>query len=351
MKRKLLIFSAILVSSIAGAQTLLTEDGTSLTVGNVGTDLTGTTPGQGGWLTTVPVPTGAVTDFQVVNVGSTYGNTIQLTGSNAAAANTRRMFKDVSGIWATRDTGNEVAQVQFSYFTGPATTSTNSMRVALYDAGVTKFLAGIMIAMPTRELRGLGYYNNGTTTGNFSFTLGGTETAPAAVILAENTWYTFGFSYNRTTGELKFKSLEALPITLGTRAGAAANDAIGSLNFVATAVSFSTQTTNTVAATNQFDNLNFRALATDGPLLNVRNPITAADFDVYPNPTNDFVNVSTVGAIRSVTIADLNGRTVKQQEFDSVSEAQVSFSDLSSGLYLMTVNGDNASVTKKIMKQ
>jgi len=52
MKLKLLhITIAFLVAHFATAQVLYTENFNNLSVGNVGTDITGTIPGQGGWYT------------------------------------------------------------------------------------------------------------------------------------------------------------------------------------------------------------------------------------------------------------------------------------------------------------
>ncbi|WP_290842907.1 T9SS type A sorting domain-containing protein [Flavobacterium sp.] len=348
MKKSLLLSFALLTAALGQAQTLLSDDATAYTVGNVGTDITGATPGQGGWLTTVTA--GANSDFQVVNAGGTYGNVIQLTGSNTAV-NTRRMYKDVSAIWGTRTAGNDVAQVQFDFYTGAATTSANSFRVILYNTDLTRMLAGLTYIAATRELRGLGYYDNtagGGAVGNYSFTLGLTGTTFTAVTLAQNTWYTVGFSYNKTTGELKFKELSGTMVTAPSIMGASTGTDLSTLNLLANAISTSGQA-NTVAATAQFDNVSLRALAADGPLLRVDNPTVAA-FSFYPNPADNVVNISTVGNIESVSIADINGRTVRNQKVGLEDQAQIDVSGLTSGVYFMTVEGDSGRVTKKVIK-
>jgi len=72
---------------------------------------------------------------------------------------------------------------------------------------------------------------------------------------------------------------------------------------------------------------------------------------VYPNPANSVVNVANATAlINNVKVADLNGRTVKTQNFENVSSAQVNISDLASGVYMMTVASDKGTTTKKIVK-
>ncbi len=75
-------------------------------------------------------------------------------------------------------------------------------------------------------------------------------------------------------------------------------------------------------------------------------------FSISPNPANDFVNISNSENIKvsSVKITDLNGRVVKQNSFDSVSDISMNVSDLSSGIYMMNINSSEGSVIKKIIK-
>jgi hypothetical protein len=72
---------------------------------------------------------------------------------------------------------------------------------------------------------------------------------------------------------------------------------------------------------------------------------------VYPNPTNGIVNIANNNSvINSVAVVDINGRTVKSAKFDAVSSAQVNISDLANGVYMMTINSDKGTVTKKVVK-
>lgn len=76
----------------------------------------------------------------------------------------------------------------------------------------------------------------------------------------------------------------------------------------------------------------------------------AGSFSVYPNPTNDVLNIAnTIGAeLISVSVTDLNGRTVKQ--FNSSVE-QINISDLNAGVYFVNINSTEGSLTKKIVKK
>lgn len=75
----------------------------------------------------------------------------------------------------------------------------------------------------------------------------------------------------------------------------------------------------------------------------------AGSFSVYPNPAKDVLNIAnSIGAeINTVTVSDINGRTVKQ--FGSVS--QINISDLNAGVYFVNISSNEGSLTKKVVKQ
>lgn len=75
----------------------------------------------------------------------------------------------------------------------------------------------------------------------------------------------------------------------------------------------------------------------------------AGSFSVYPNPAKDVLNIAnSIGAeINTITVSDINGRTVKQ--FGSVS--QINISDLNAGVYFVNISSNEGSLTKKVVKQ
>jgi hypothetical protein len=77
-----------------------------------------------------------------------------------------------------------------------------------------------------------------------------------------------------------------------------------------------------------------------------------SNFSISPNPANDFITVSNADniSVNAISITDLNGRVVKQNTYSNVTNVQVNVSDLASGVYMMSISSDKASVTKKIIK-
>lgn len=348
--KKLLLLLLFIFGCSAGlrAQVLLTEDFSSLTIGNVGTELTGMTPGQGGW-TTYVLSGGLNSDFQVVDKGGVYGNAIQITGSNIATG-ARIMAKNLAFDWGGRTAGNNIAQVDFSFFTGPVSTSKNSMRVTLYDSNTrTKMLAGMMVTMDTKEVRGLSYYDNTATTGgtlgNYSFTLGGTATTPAPLLLTANTWYKFGFSFNYTTGQVLFK--EATGLFNKFTAGAAAGIDVFEVDVLAGA-----GTSNIVSSIGVFDNINITASGTDTLLAVNTNDIVSNAISVYPNPVIDVVTIvnSKNLNLNAIQITDSKGLIVKNKNLDNALQTKLSLTDLSTGIYFMKISSNEGTTIKKIIK-
>lgn len=82
------------------------------------------------------------------------------------------------------------------------------------------------------------------------------------------------------------------------------------------------------------------------------NDVLSSKFAVYPNPSNSFVTITNNDSIllSNVSFTDLNGRTVKNQDFTGVSSAEINVSDLTTGIYFMNVNTDQGMVTKKFVK-
>lgn len=76
-------------------------------------------------------------------------------------------------------------------------------------------------------------------------------------------------------------------------------------------------------------------------------------FRVYPNPTNDLLNIrinNYVGKV-NIQVIDINGRIVNEyQNEDFNVEKSINLNGLQTGIYVLKVNGDNVNFTQKIVK-
>ncbi|HLP63338.1 T9SS type A sorting domain-containing protein [Flavobacterium sp.] len=86
----------------------------------------------------------------------------------------------------------------------------------------------------------------------------------------------------------------------------------------------------------------------DGTLANPTFEADAA-IEVYPNPANNFVTISSQLDSYDLSVTDLTGKTVLQQSLSGI-ENSVDVSSLSSGVYLFNINSDNKKETIKVIK-
>jgi hypothetical protein len=340
MKKQLLLIS-FLISMSSYAQVIATEDFESLTVGNVGTDITGTTAGQGGWYTynSAGGTNNNVTNYQIIDQSG--NKKFQLTGSDAATGSKYMWKSGFATAWTNRVAGNNIVEVEVDFYTGSATTSKNTVRVVLYDNNTTatKVIAGLYYIPETRAFHGLAYYNNAGTLNTYFFKLGAANTD---LILNANTWYRLGFSWNSDTGEVKWKGASANAYVMGAGVGLVPDE----VDLMATA-----GTSNTAASVTMFDNLIVRASATD-TLLGINENTLVTEFNIYPNPSKDIITISSDDhAYTAIQLSDINGRLISSTEFESTNQKSIDISNLTNGIYLMKIISNKGTFTQKIIKE
>lgn len=346
--KKTLLSLALIATSFSFSQVLQSENFNGLTIGNVGTDITGATAGQGSWLTfssngTAPTTsTNALnTNFQIVSNGNTSSNGLLLQGPNGDKGS-RFMWKNgLPTAWAARTSGNNIIEVEYDFYTGSATTSTAQSGVRLYgtDGASSRVLCGYVYNSNTRILQGVAYLNNAGTFGTFLITL-----QTGGLVLNADTWYRVGFGYDTTTGEpyWKFDSNPSVSV----------NPANFSGPFPPQEVDFVMGVTaeNTVSANIIFDNFVAKASNTDTLLGLDTNIISDKSFSIYPNPTTSILNISNTNnfEIKNISVVDINGRVVKNE---SGAMTQINVSDLNAGVYFVTIEAAEGKTTKKFIKQ
>ncbi|MFY8212969.1 MAG: T9SS type A sorting domain-containing protein [Flavobacterium sp.] len=357
MNKKLPLFLFLLFSTSLFAQELLSENFEQFSIGNIGTDFTGATSSNGIFTvaTNGTAPTTANNagnaNFQIVANDAAHQNVLQITGTNGDKGSRQLWYDGFADIWSFRDAGNEILEIEFDMYTGNTSgTSVNSKGLYIFDATRTKILAGFSFNTKTLALSGVGYYTSATAPiGNYIFYLGaGTQN----IILQANVWVRLGVSFNKTTGQIRWKG----PGINGQVPGAGTGSDPDRVSLVSTSGTTTTApiVTNTAAAVGLFDAFVFRATATDN-LLSV-DEISAlpnqALFSVYPNPSHDVITVSSAvnSAISTLTITDINGRVVKQIAPENIANQQISITDLTNGVYFLTIQSSEGTFVEKLIK-
>ncbi|MSP85349.1 MAG: T9SS type A sorting domain-containing protein, partial [Flavobacteriaceae bacterium] len=179
--------------------------------------------------------------------------------------------------------------------------------------------------------------------GTYSFNFGPDTTATPQLLFPNDTWIRVGFSFNQTTGEVKWKG----PGLNGFIAGAAAGLIPSEIDFLVTNVAG-----NTVAASAFIDNYVARASSTD-TLLEVETITRSVVVSTYPNPTIDIINVynSNNLELSNYNLIDLKGTVIKSGVLNNTLDQKINVSELSQGVYMLKLNTtDNSTITKKIIK-
>ncbi len=218
----------------------------NLALGGISTDATGTTAGSSGWYTFGSNATYAqvVADPNAANTSGTVahnGGQVLQTQAAATGGSTRFTYNDdVFNTMGSNPAENNVFNMTYDFYMGGVSAnSTNRYGNYLYDTTGTKILAGVSMQNSTGQFYLLSNYNNAGTIGNFSFSTG------TSGILARNTWYTFMYTFNTTTGRMTagFKAYGAATFTDffvdGAAAGSVAGeyDLVGSVNGAAAGTS------------------------------------------------------------------------------------------------------------------
>lgn len=73
--------------------------------------------------------------------------------------------------------------------------------------------------------------------------------------------------------------------------------------------------------------------------------------EIYPNPFENVINISSVGQIQEVVFRNALGQEVKRVQLDSAVSAEIDAADLESNLYLVElIFADGTSVVRKLLK-
>ncbi|MBC3757982.1 T9SS type A sorting domain-containing protein [Hyunsoonleella sp. SJ7] len=330
------LFSFAFLIWKANAQVLQSDDFEALTTGNVGTHINGSTMGQGGYYTLTS--NGQNSDFQIVDIGGSNSKVLQITGSNSPT-NSKFVWKDgLVGSWASRTSGNDILEIEYDFYTGGITASKNESGVDFFNTSFV-VVAGFVFYPETKILAGRAYYNKAGDLNTHVIKLGAGDTD---LVLTANTWYRVGFSFNKSTGEIKFKG-----------SGFDVNQAGDATGTDAAEIDFTVNpgSSNAVSSINWFDNLVATAKDAGSLLRNELNEINQP-ITLHPNPADGYLSLTIKKDIQlySIEINDISGRTVKSISHKDLSK-QIDVSDLSSGSYLLNIQSSLGRATKKFMKK
>ncbi len=333
---KTLFIGLILSSGLFSAQVLESDNYNSYTLGNVGTEFTGTTPGQGGMY----LLNGVASDYQIASIDAAHGQSLQITGgATAAAASSRYVWKDpAAGLepgWANRTAGNDFLVGELEIYTGTAT-GAHRIGSAIYGTDGTG-IVGITYNSATKTLNGLARLDNGAgTVGFYNITGITTATWPA------NTWIKVGYSYDYITG--------AITYTInGTTVSLAVNGYTipGGLDAFEHDIIMPYTTGNNATMTAAVDNVILEANSVAQLGTSQVGQIGDVKLSVYPNPATDVLTVNSASKVKAAKVYDVTGKQVNA----SVQGNQIDVKNLAKGVYILNVATEKGTESVKFIKK
>ena len=74
------------------------------------------------------------------------------------------------------------------------------------------------------------------------------------------------------------------------------------------------------------------------------------NFNIYPNPANDVINIEAEFDVEEVTIYNITGVMVYNEQC-TMNNVQLNVSDLNSGVYFVKVVTNNGETVKRFIKK
>ena len=76
--------------------------------------------------------------------------------------------------------------------------------------------------------------------------------------------------------------------------------------------------------------------------------VEATNFEIYPNPANEVINVRSEVAMNEIRVLDINGRTVSTITMNGESVSKVDVSELNAGIYMLEIRTAEGSSFRKV---
>lgn len=350
MKKYLYIITTILCLNANSlySQLLYTENFDNLTVGNLGTDYTGNTPGQNGWYT-FSLETQTNSFFTIVNEtnrGKVLDLSTGLTHSEALIA----LKNNLHNLIANRLPGNDVLSFEIDYFTGsiqPANSTGNVAEIRLSSIGDP--------LAPTSQSEPLTHAvilkNNGT------FLPGGVVDRDGT--LPFNTWIKISiyldYPNKKVYHHIPYLNEVFVGDFLQNKSSASLIDDYPLSNILIFVTVKNDPNDPKIYTRNRYDDIKITALNAVPPdvITLSTNEQLSSKFNIYPNPANNIVNITNSEnmSIQQVIVYDINGKQLKTQNYDSSQEIKLNVDNLSSGTYMLHIKSDSGTAIKKLIKK
>ena len=337
------------------AQVLYNETFDTYTLGNLGTDVTGTTAGQGGWLTK-----GATNANYAIIAEPNKGKVLNMFANMPQDQfyGTFEMKKEgLKALINQRAVGNEVFKVEFDIYTGlqiPTVASDVPVVFAIHtDVKIFNNTTGLFSFQFDNYDGRLNFFSND---GNH-LTANDLFYGNKGKSLNFSTWYTVIVYVDYPNDKIYVE----IPAINTIRKGdflVKSTSTNTAQDFKFNSILINTFTHNiintiTIKHEARFDNVKITAIQSVPAHVLSTNEVLNEQFNVYPNPATNVVNISNSAtiAVNKVVLYDVSGKLLKEETYNSTEPIQVNVANLPSGTYVFHIETDQGTAVKKVVKQ
>jgi len=346
MKTTILFISILIFAAqFTTAQVLYSENFDNLTLGNVGTDFTGNTPGQGGWYTlsqSTEIPVQNSNNYFKIVTEPGRGKVLEL----AATPGKGQIFlqkRGVDALWNNRNTGNNILKIEIDFYTGDQ----------FSNGGTGLVTQGAILALKPDDIF------NATSNDVIGFFAYRPDMESLSLFTASKTCF---IKPNLSASTIKLQTWVKLIYYLDFQKQRIYL-VIPSNNFFSeclldpttTVKSFLLKSSNWIGnqatiPAYKYDNFVISAVNTV-PLSN--KDFISEKFNLYPNPAKNVVNITNVEniAVEKITVYDVNGKLIDTKTFSNKYAIQLDISAFSAGTYLLQIETTEGIAVKKVVKK
>ncbi|KAA5537877.1 T9SS type A sorting domain-containing protein [Paenimyroides baculatum] len=326
--KKTTLFTLILILSVEfiSAQVLFTENFDTYPVGDLNTDYTGTTVGQGGWLVS-RYSNGSDTALVTTETGKGKALTIKTNTNTSSGINIKQAQGVINNLWNNRSAGHDILKFEYEFHgsgiyhaVGGISSQGSVLANALFFPGQNRISVGYWHTNNISAQNTVKFYNSTNFPHNMwikveIFIDYNTKTNHF-YIPTLNYYNSFPFTHNRTPDNLEF------------------------------------DTRYSAVHEVKFDNIKLSALPSLPSYLSSSEHL-AAKFNLYPNPATDIVTITNSEKlfVKQTEIYDLAGKVISTQSFNSEAEVQLNVADLASGTYMLYLETNQGTAVKKFIKK
>src|SRR5690554_578814 len=327
-KNILLAITCLLVASLGSAQVLFEEDFNSYPAGHLNTDYTGTTAGQGGWVT-VRHANASATAMVTQETGK--GNVLTMTTNGTFSNEDATIQQDdgiIDALWNNRTAGNNVLKLEYE----------------VYGSGIFIVRGGLfnqgrwLMSMDLNTYSGHRIAGAHVDSDNSQFTLKQYD----ATTFPYNIWIKVELFIDYNTQKAYFY----IPTLNLFRADTLIKNNIpDNIHFQGYALKSGSVV--------KFDNIKLTALQSVPAYILSANEWVSSAFNLYPNPAANVVHITNSEnmQVQQVVIYDITGKQLSIQTFNNQTEIQLNVENLASGVYMLYIETETGVAVKKLVKK